>query len=564
MSDNNKYKQPTITCEDIIKKLEGASPLQASKILIDVELHDQRSSLDVLNSINAEFKSSSKLLEPIFFNIIDSAIHHPKLSKYFKADKHNLTPSKIISELKGFSYDNDNSESKLANGYQQSNQGITHRSNRHNYYGSKDSYNKAKERGDEAKDYYNFRDKNKMDQYRGEFAENFDETRGKVVAEKTHVDHVIAGSKIHDSLASLPLSDQQLKNIINRDSNYAMMAGGDNISKSNSKTATQYANDIENKEGKKPYTKEQKKDLFINDVEALSSVALEAGFVAATNQIKSKSVGELILLALKPIWFELTDIFKNGIDFNLPTSGIAESVSYRFKRVYKYIKSNIWPFLKDSLKTFFDDLLTNIFTAITGLIVNLFFSAIKVITRGIKSIIEAIKIALSNDPNLSAAQKADAILKLLATTVTTMVVEHFENQLLGFISGTPLEPLKDILSIVVSGILSSIVVYLIDKMDLFSLDAKKRTQRIQQIFAMRVQQLKENTDAFEEASITKIAQDRLKFRTVSENMAKSIAANEDVNESVYKMADFMKIDLKIKSTDHFMDLLNKAEPLVVS
>ncbi len=145
-----------------------------------------------------------------------------------------------------------------------------------------------------------------------------------------------------------------------------------------------------------------------------------------------------------------------------------------------------------------------------------------------------------------------------------MVVEHFENQLLGFISGTPLEPLKDILSIVVSGILSSIVVYLIDKMDLFSLDAKKRTQRIQQIFAMRVQQLKENTDAFEEASITKIAQDRLKFRTVSENMAKSIAANEDVNESVYKMADFMKIDLKIKSTDHFMDLLNKAEPLVVS
>lgn len=556
----NKYNQPVVTTESVIKKLESASPLQASKVLIDMELYDQQSSLEVLESIYEDFDTGGNIIDelvtPIFYNVIDASFQHPKLNKVFQPEKHNLTPSKVINEVKSFDYSQYEANEKKDK-WEYSNEDLAQKKNRHEYYANKDSYNKAVAEGKESGEYYNFRDGTKMKIHRNKFDEDFDEYRQENTDQKTHVDHILSGSKVHKAFKNLPLSDEDLKSIINMEENYAMMVGGDNQSKGNERTAFQFAMSGKKDKNWKGYTAKQKARMFGKDVKAgVASSSMAAG-LAAKNQAKSRAVGDLILLCFKPLYFEITDIFKNGICHNTGTDEAIKAITFRFKRVSKFIMKEVVPFALDSLKSFFSDLVTFFFTALGGLIIALFTKAISLVIKGFKAIVEAIKIAFSKDKKLTPSQKADAILKLLATTVVTLVVEYFQEQLMGFLNGTPFEVLKEIITLLVSGIASSIIVYFLDKLDLFSVKGEMRAQRVKEIFEMRIQQVKENTDAFETAAIEKLARDKLQFRGITEQMSKAIDNKKDVNKSVYNMADFMKIDLKIKSTDDFMDLLEK-------
>jgi len=559
MANTDKYKQPVVTTESVIKKLENASPLQASRVLIDMELYDQESSLEVLEGIYDDFDTDGNIVDdlvtPIFYNIIDASFQHPKLNKIFQPEKHNLTPSKVISDVKCFDYRKYETP-KYKEKWEYSNEDIAQQKNRHEYYANKDSYNKAVAKGIENKDYLNFRDGQKMKAHREQFDDDFDEYRQENTGEKTHVDHIIPGSKMHKAFKGLPLSDEDLKSIINMEENYAMMVGGDNISKNDS-TASQFALRGKKDENWKGYSTEQKARMLGKDVKATVASSSYASGLAAKNEAKSRAVGDLILLCFKPLYFEISDIFKNGICHNTGTDEAIKAIIFRFNRVSSFLMQEVVPFALDSLKSFFSDFVTFFFTALGGLVIALFTKAISLVIKGFKAIVEAIKIAFSKDKKITPSQKADAILKLLATTVVTLVVEYFQEQLMVFLSGTPFEVLKDIITLLVSGIASSLVVYFLNKLDLFSVKDEMRAQRVREVFDVRIQQIKENTDAFEAATIQKLAKDKLQFRSLTEKMSKAIDSKSNVNDSVYDMADFMKVDLKIKSTDDFMDLLKQ-------
>jgi hypothetical protein len=559
MANTDKYKQPVVTTESVIKKLENASPLQASKVLIDMELYDQQSSLDVLEGIYDDFNTGGnvvdELVTPIFYNIIDASFQHPKLNKIFQPEKHNLTPSRVLNDMKNFDY-GEYETSQHKEKWEYSNEDITQQQNRHEYYANKDSYKKAVAEGRESNEYINFRDGTKMKAHREQFDDDFDEYRQENTGEKTHVDHILPGSKMHKAFKGLPLSDDDLRSIINMKENYAMMVGGDNISKNDS-SASQFALRGKKDKSWKGYSVEQKATMFSKDAKAAVASSSYASGLAAKNQAESRAVGDLILLCFKPLYFEISDIFKNGICHNTGTDEVVKAIIFRFKRVSQFLMREVVPFALDSLKSFFSDFVTFFFTALGGLIIALFTKAISLVIKGFKAIVEAIKIAFSKDKNITPSQKADAILKLLATTVVTLVVEYFQEQLMGFLSGTPFEILKDIITLMVSGIASSLVVYFLDKLDLFSVEDEMRVQRVREVFDIRIQQVKENTDAFEAASIEKLAKDKLKFRSITEKMSDAIYSKSNVNETVYDMADFMEIDLKIKSTDDFMDLLKQ-------
>ncbi|QQX81372.1 hypothetical protein JK628_05775 [Shewanella sp. KX20019] len=566
MSDNSKYNQPQLTTEDVLAKLTNTSPLQASRVLIDMELHDQRSSIEILEEIYDDFDTGTsvvdQLVTPIFYNIIDASFQHPKLKKIFQPEKHNLTPSKVITEVMSFNYSQYKKHENIDK-WKYSNEDLEQQKNRHEYYGNKDSYNKSVEKGEEDKGYKDFRDNKKMDAHRDQFEDDFDEYRQENTAKKTHVDHILPGSKMHKAFKNLPLSDDDLKSIINIEQNYAMMVGGDNISKNDS-TATQFALRGKKDNSWEGYSAEQKLRMFGKDVKAGAVSTSAAAGLASINQAKSRAVGDLILLCFKPLYFEISDIFKNGLCHDTGTDDAIAAIMFRFKRVSNFLMKEVIPFALDSLKSFFSDFVTFFFTALGGLVIALFTTAISLVIKGFKAIVEAIKIAFSKDKKLTQAQKADAILKLLATTVVTLVIEYFQEQLIGFLSGTPFEMLKDIITLMVSGVASSLVVYFLDKLDLFSTKAELRTQRVNEVFAMRIRQVKENTDAFEGASIEKLAKDRLQFRAISERMSNAIDNDENVNSSISDLADFMHIDLKVKSTDDFMHLLSKQETLVVN
>lgn len=576
IASKDKSAEPSV--DSIIEQLQGCSPLQLSKKLIDIELFDQRSSLDVLHSIHKEMDSQDnvmdKLLEPIFFNIIDSTMHHPKLQKYFTVGGKNtgvkknddpgtsigITPSRVIKELKSFSYDVPSvsmAETKFRTPEEEL------------LYQSKRAYGE-----------YEFRDPKSMGNYRESIAKqhsnsNYCEVSGRVVKKRSEkaktavdVDHIIPGQSTISGLASIPLSDIQRKQILNRTSNFVMMESSDNRSKGDT-SGTQYMLNQRKQDSRdarqkgKSYSTEDKIKIVVRDVNALGSIAGEAAVLGSANQAKSKAIGDLIILAIKPLFFEIMDIVKNGVNHGLDADSFSSALKLRFKRVINFYKKEIMPFIKDAAKDFFDNIVTNFFTALGGIIISLLTKSLSMIVNGFKSIVEAVRIAFSSDPNYTPARKGDAILKLLSTTVITLVIEYFNNQIMAFLKGTPFDFISDIATIMLSGIASTFVVYFLDKIDLFSTKNEKQTQRVNEIFDLRIAQIKENTDAFEATALEKLAQDRLQFRAIAERIDKDIAENKDVNAAIYMMSDFLKIDIHIKSTDSFLKMLATNDRLVV-
>jgi hypothetical protein len=101
---DEKFKQKTVSGDELTNKLRGSSPLQASKILIETELFEKKSSLDVLDGIYDHFENKESLIDelvtPIGLNVLDGIISHKKLN----LKQTGVTASRLWSEIKGFEY----------------------------------------------------------------------------------------------------------------------------------------------------------------------------------------------------------------------------------------------------------------------------------------------------------------------------------------------------------------------------------------------------------------------------------------------------------------------------
>lgn len=150
--------------------------------------------------------------------------------------------------------------------------------------------------------------------------------------------------------------------------------------------------------------------------------------------------------------------------------------------------------------------------------------------------------------------------------MVTYVSFTFEQVISPYVDMIPVvgEHLKEATGIMVSGIGSTLVVWLLDQADIFSTKAELRTKRVKEVFEMRIQQIKDNTDAFEQASIAKLARDKLQFRSLTEHLSRAIDDDSNVNSDVEAIADFMKVDLKIRSSDDFMALLENNNTLEIA
>ena len=80
---------------------------------------------------------------------------------------------------------------------------------------------------------------------------------------------------------------------------------------------------------------------------------------------------------------------------------------------------------------------------------------------------------------------------------------------------------------------------------------------------MRIEQLKKNTDVYESVALENMAKQKIQFTAITERMTQAIKNDEPVSDSVLDVADFMQIDLQVRSMDDLMALLSNNEPLVV-
>ncbi|PFG45446.1 hypothetical protein ATG66_3732 [Vibrio sp. ES.051] len=621
MNQNKDYEITSFSSEDIIKKLQGCSPLQASKILLDVELHDQKDSLKVLEDIEKEINQSQSgigdaLIQPIILSVCDGFVRSSKLD----LSKNGLTATRLVNEIQHFRYDEAPERVDDARLEKE-------RLNSH-------SDNQSAQRG--KYDRKTLEDKGRMTGRKDSYLNRYMEGQTRVYSElevnpngvrkalrkrssdynksrknngintapsEMNVDHQVPLKHAFDAYgSSRGLTNDDLKDALNQDDNYKVISGTLNTSKGDMSWSdyTDWVNQekqrIEQKKGEGKKLSQNEKDWIkhapsdetlnkslkadqvatqsiekklndsvVKNLKKDSTLSMKLGdesYKQAKNELEQKGIGELIILIIKPIFFELTDSLRNGVLSGFETNSKLEAIKARFHRAYKYVINNIksigFHVLKDALKNF----IKYFINAVIELFVGMLKSALKILTEGFSAIIQSIKILMSDSTQ---AQKADAITKLLATTIVTYLSFAFETSLGSYIANIPIigEHLKEATSIMISGIGSAIVVWMIDQADIFSTKADLRQKRVKEVFELRIRQIKENTDAFENASIERLAKERLQFRQLNEKLNDAVKNNRNVNKEVESIADFMHIDLKIKSSDDFMALLENHSTLEI-
>ncbi|EJE8549041.1 DNA repair protein [Vibrio vulnificus] len=625
MDNNADYKIKSISSDEIVSKLQGSSPLQACKVLLDVELHDQRDSLKVLEEIEKEMSSSNasigeSLIQPIILSICDGFVSHPKL----KLSQKGLTASRLATEIQHFSYDKsshiqvderldkvrlDEHSTKQVDDKGQYNttvrdeiEDLGRMKDRKDSYQNR--YMKDKIRVYSELEVNEQGERKHLRRKSSDYHRNRQEQDKSTSASEINVDHQVPLKNAFDEYGvSRALTKGDLKSALNHDDNLGIISAKLNTSKGE-KSWTEYSSWVRDEKSRLNQKQKAGKQLSSEEKEWLKSApskktlenALEAekkakstiekelnsavvknftkdGKLAkelgtealgqAKDELSQKGIGELIMLIIKPIFFEFSDSFKNGVLHGFDTKSKLKAIKLRFQRASSYIMENIASIGFDVLKDILKNFVKYLINAIVNMFVGLLKKALQIIVEGFSAIIQSIKILMSDS---SPAQKADAITKLLATTVVTYVSFAIEEMIAPYVGMIPVvgEYLKDATGIMVSGIGSTIVVWLLEQADIFSNKAELRTKRVKEVFEMRIQQIKENTDAFEQAAIAKLAQDKLQFRKLTESLNDAIENNRDVNKEVENVAKFLNIELDMTSNDDFFALLENNHTLVIA
>jgi hypothetical protein len=597
---DEKFKQKTFSAEDLANKLSGSSPLQASKILLETELFEKKSSLDVLDEIYDHFENKESLIDelvtPIGLNVIDGIMSHKKL----KLNRTGFNASRLWNEIKGFDYSTAGINAATLSDKQQlegmretreySKDVRKEMTKKENLVRNKEEHFGDSLRSDSSIEVTNTGEKVEVYRYQKHAKSEGKKNRA------SDTDHVIPVKQINDACAKNSfLTKADIAAITDADTNLIevsnelnrMKGAGSFQDLANRKTAlinkkesgvklsSSEKNALKKLEGISDETlknsieceseaaKNMHGDAQNKSVENVKNnkteIAKKAG-LQSLEQTQYQVLGTAMIEAIKPLFYELSDSIKNGFEAGVGVTNLMEAVKIRFARVMEYIKTKIVPMLADFAKNLFQNFAKILIEGILGLVTGIFKSITRIISEGFSAIVSAVKILCSASDAMSSAQKGDAIVKLLASTVTTFTVFYFSKHI---VSAIPDEFIQDVCLAIMSGVASTLVVYLIDKIDLFSVKYEKRSALVAEIFKERIATIKKNTDAFNAASVQELAAQKVAFKKIYEDFESGIDNDFDVTGKVNSIADFMHIDLKIRDTESFLDTLKRENILVI-
>lgn len=562
MSNNEKYTIKELSFDEMLNDLSNTSPLMMSKKLIEYELYDQQDSLDILNSIFQEYESRDNIIDnlvnPMLLSLADGLVKHPKLNGTFR--KTDITPSKLVKEVNTFTYEQHSTKDIDNNVFLTQAEKTYYNNEKLGVDKDGKKYNKNYHRNE----IYDIKSRNKTREEKGL---EKDEVIGK------DMDHVNPINHLRQKYQNNPyLYRDDIAELVGMSENEEYINSSLNRSKGD-KTWSEYIasrpknenGDILDNKGNILLTKNEQEQKIKLQEETTRAQNIESAKMMTKN-IGLKGLGDIIILLLKPIWFEIKDMFKNGILYGFDTNDKIEAFLLRLKRVTKFINDNILNTLGDTLKDVLGNFIPMLISSLAKIVPEMFNKITQVISDGFMAIKEAFKIMMKPDSEVSKAQKADAITKIIASAVVPILIFSFEETVLTslkFLDKTPLEFLKDVAMIILSGLATTLVVWLLDQIDLFSVKGEKRLARVKEIFELRIETIKKNTDIFEKTSIEILAKQKLQFKNIIANMNVAIDNNQNINQSVYELANFMQIDLKVKSTDEFLNLISNSKNLII-
>lgn len=602
---NNKF-------QELEERIRNASPLELVSVLQEAELYDKKETREVVDEVYEEFKTSGNLVDevviPVFMSIADGFLESTAATR--KLRKKGLTASRIVSQCQSFSYDKVEKDPIVPDGYTEwKNVGDQTRSDFQHY-------------GEEMRQAYNrnaYEDKKRLDAYK---QKKFDNNGGRINAtdeytgqknvyqyrsnpdarrnveqykhdHQAEVDHIVPLKQIHDQLkGNYALTDEDIKTLANNDTNFALTsarinrgAGASGQGGKFDMTNTEFVEDQRQREREgRPnlgLSEEAKENMLQKEKNAQKAINKDANHAIlnnltgrgtgntgeiwgksatnAANQSKDYVVGNVILFIIKPLYYEISDIFMNGLKEGVNAVTTKEAFNIRFSRVKNYVLDNALVFFGDNVWEFVKGFVSSLIEGIISLFVGIFKQVLKVIKEGVKIFVQAGKILFGkNASQMTTAQKGDAIVKLFGGSVIAICGIGIE-ALLNKIGVT--EPWSVILSTMLSGIASTLFMLLLNKIDLFSVKAEKRRQRIEEIFDERINDIKAAEQTFDTAAIETMRLHKLQFTSIEKQIKEGINGNciDTINEGMFKLASFMGVKLGYNNLEEFNEQFDDME-----
>ena len=127
------------------------------------------------------------------------------------------------------------------------------------------------------------------------------------------------------------------------------------------------------------------------------------------------------------------------------------------------------------------------------------------------------------------------------------------------------EPWSIVFSTLLSGIVATLFMYLLNKADLFSAKAEQRKARIEEIFDERIKEINMAAETYNIVAVDVLKQQRQSFENVVSVIHDGLHGDniEKINQGLYQMADFLKIELPYRSTDGFCEYMDTVKVLSV-
>lgn len=276
------------------------------------------------------------------------------------------------------------------------------------------------------------------------------------------------------------------------------------------------------------------------------------------------AMGSAILFMIKPLYYEISDMFSNGIKEGVNAVSYKEAFKIRFSRVRTYV----W----NQLKTLsfhlgnFMDMIKNFISAlvegIIGMFVGLLKKVIKIIKEGIKVFVNIWPVLFGErSKQMTASEKGDAILKVLGGSVIAFcgIGVDILIEKIGFIP----EDFKTVVSTILIGLATTFFFYAMDKADLFSLKEEKRQARINEIFTERIKDIIEAQEAMNTVAIETMRSQYLRFNTINNALSIGIETNniDMINDELFKMASFFNTNIPYKNTKEFCKFFDSQQKL---
>ena len=321
-------------------------------------------------------------------------------------------------------------------------------------------------------------------------------------------------------------------------------------------------NEFKENNGQAP-TEEQRNQIEQNLIKKKTNEIRGTAVKNAAGQAKDYAVGNLILFIVKPIYYEISDIFKNGLKEGVGADSGSQALGIRFTRVKKYVMTHAKAFFGDSILDFVKGFVSSLIEGIISLFVGMLKQVLKILKEGVKILVGSVQILFGkNAKAMSPAQKGDAIIKLIGGSVIAISGVALESLLNKIGIG---EPWSVVLSTMLSGIASALFMYILNKADLFSTKAEKRYERVKEIFDERIKDVQEATELFDRVALETMKEQRLQFESIQEEINTDLESNDidSINTGLYKLADFMKVDLPYSNTKEFCDYMDSEEVLVL-